>query len=197
MRRQQTMRKGSKSVRKHARAVRPQIEGLEARLLLYSDLGDQWTYDSRITYSFMPDGTSVGGVPSALFQTLNAKYATATWEEQIEQAASLWENVDQRQSGAGLRRRRAGRHRRGSARRPAIRRHPHRHRAAAVGCPRRDVLAPAGQRRHRRRRHPVQLQHQLADQFQLRPDDRRGTRIWTRPGPGRVVGLDGRDVRHL
>ncbi len=75
------------------RAVRPRVEGLEARLLLYSDLGDQWTYDSRITYSFMPDGTSVGGVPSVLFQTLNAKYATSTWENQIEDAASLWETV--------------------------------------------------------------------------------------------------------
>ena len=41
----------------------------------------------------MPDGTSVGGVPSVLFQTLNAKYATSTWENQIESAASLWENV--------------------------------------------------------------------------------------------------------
>jgi Matrixin len=78
---------------KRHRAVRPIVEGLEARLLLYSDLGDNWTYDSRITYSLMPDGTSVGGVPSALFQTLNAKYATATWEGQIEQAASLWETV--------------------------------------------------------------------------------------------------------
>ena len=84
-------RSTSKQMRR--RAVRPIVEGLEARLLLYSDLGDQWTYDSRITYSFMPDGTSVGGVPSALFQTLNAKYATATWEGQIEQAASLWESV--------------------------------------------------------------------------------------------------------
>ena len=46
------------------------------------------------------------------FQTLNAKYATATWEDQIEQAASLWESVDQRESGAGLRRRRAGGHHR-------------------------------------------------------------------------------------
>lgn len=75
------------------RAVRPLVEGLEARVLLYSDLGDQWTYDSRITYSFMPDGTSVGGVSSVLFQTLNAKYATSTWETQIEDAASLWETV--------------------------------------------------------------------------------------------------------
>ena len=75
------------------RAVRPLVEGLEDRLLLYAALGDHWTFSSRITYSFMPDGTSVGGVPSALFQTLNAKYATATWEGQIEQAASLWETV--------------------------------------------------------------------------------------------------------
>ncbi len=75
------------------RAVRPDLEGLEDRILLYSDLGDQWTYSSRITYSFMPDGTSVGGTPSVLFQTLNAKYPTATWENQIEQAAALWENA--------------------------------------------------------------------------------------------------------
>jgi Matrixin len=75
------------------RAVRPLVEGLEARLLLYAATGDQWTNDSRITYSFMPDGTSVGGVPSALFQTLNSKYATGTWENQIEDAASLWETA--------------------------------------------------------------------------------------------------------
>jgi hypothetical protein len=75
------------------RAVRPRVEGLEARLLLYSDLGDQWRFDSRITYSFMPDGTSVGGVSSVLFQTLNAKFATSTWEEQFEDAASFWETV--------------------------------------------------------------------------------------------------------
>jgi Matrixin len=93
MRRRQALRKGFKSVRMHVRAARPQLEGLEDRLLLYSDLGDQWTYSSRMTYSFMPDGTSVGGVPSALFQTLNAKFATATWENQIEQATALWEGA--------------------------------------------------------------------------------------------------------
>jgi hypothetical protein len=76
-----------------SRTVRPLLEGLESRLLLYSTLGDQWTYDSRITYSFMPDGTSVGGTPSALFQTMNANYPTATWEQQIEQAAALWESA--------------------------------------------------------------------------------------------------------
>jgi hypothetical protein len=87
-----TLKRASRS-KTPDRAVRPDLEGLEARLLLYSDLGDQWPYSSRITYSFMPDGTSVGGVPSVLFQTLNANYPTATWENQIEQAASLWENA--------------------------------------------------------------------------------------------------------
>ncbi len=75
------------------RAIAPSPEILEGRLLLYSKLGDQFTYSSRITYSFMPDGTSVGGVPSSLFATLNAKFPTATWETQIEQAASIWENA--------------------------------------------------------------------------------------------------------
>jgi hypothetical protein len=79
--------------RPRTRAVHPNLEGLEQRLLLYSTLGDQWTYSSRITYSLMPDGTSVGGVPSVLFQTLNANYPTATWENQIEQAAALWEGA--------------------------------------------------------------------------------------------------------
>jgi hypothetical protein len=80
-------------VKTRTRASRPALEGLEDRLLLYAALGDQWIYSSRITYSFMPDGTSVGGVPSALFQTLNANYPTATWQKQIEQAASLWEGA--------------------------------------------------------------------------------------------------------
>ncbi|MGO9464780.1 MAG: matrixin family metalloprotease [Isosphaeraceae bacterium] len=88
-------RRFDRSARKLARCrlLRPRLEGLEDRLLLYSTLGDMWTYDSRITYSFMPDGTSVGGTPSVLFQTLNAKFATSTWEQQFEQAAALWEGA--------------------------------------------------------------------------------------------------------
>ncbi len=76
-----------------ARLVRPALEDLEDRVLLYSTLGAQWTYDSRITYSFMPDGTNVGSTPSSLFATLNAVAPTATWEAQFEQAASLWETA--------------------------------------------------------------------------------------------------------
>ena len=81
-------RSASRKVR--VRSSRPEAEALEGRILLYSTLG-QWTYSSRITYSFMPDGTSVGGVPSALFQTMNAVCPTATWQNQIEQAATIWE----------------------------------------------------------------------------------------------------------
>ncbi len=83
----------TRNQKKHLRGMRLELEGLETRLLLYSALGDQWTYSSRITYSFMPDGTNVGGVPSTLFQMLDAKFPTSTWEQQIETAASLWENV--------------------------------------------------------------------------------------------------------
>ncbi|MGA7499059.1 MAG: matrixin family metalloprotease [Isosphaeraceae bacterium] len=75
------------------RPARPLLESLEDRLLLYSAYGGTWAFGSRITYSFMPDGTSVGGTPSALFQTMNAKFATATWEAAIEKAASVWEAV--------------------------------------------------------------------------------------------------------
>ena len=41
----------------------------------------------------MPDGTTIGGIPSVMFQKLNANYPTATWEQQIEEAATLWENA--------------------------------------------------------------------------------------------------------
>jgi Matrixin len=75
------------------RGMNPFMEGLESRVLLYSALGDQWTYSSRITYSLMPDGTNIGGVPSVLYQTLNANLQTVSWKQQIETAASLWENV--------------------------------------------------------------------------------------------------------
>ena len=47
------------------RSARPLLENLEERLLLYSTYGGTWTYGSRITYGFMPDGTSVGGTPVA------------------------------------------------------------------------------------------------------------------------------------
>jgi hypothetical protein len=72
------------------RSIRPGAEALEGRILLYSAFG-QWTYSSRITYSFEPDGTNIAGTPSVLFQTLNASYPVTQWQNQIEQAATIWE----------------------------------------------------------------------------------------------------------
>ena len=69
------------------------LENLEDRLLLYSTLGANWVYGSRITYSFVPDGTSVGGTPSVLFQTLNARFPTTTWQQQFQRAAAVWQAV--------------------------------------------------------------------------------------------------------
>ena len=52
-----------------------------------------WSKPARITYSFVPDGTSVGGAPSNLQQTLNAKFTTAAWQQQFAQAAAVWQKV--------------------------------------------------------------------------------------------------------
>ena len=46
-----------------------------------------------ITYSFVPDGTSIGGVPSNLQQTLNAHFTTADWQAQFAKAASVWQKM--------------------------------------------------------------------------------------------------------
>src|SRR5208337_3951555 len=75
------------------RSARPLLENLEDRLLLYSTYGGTWVYGSRITYSFMPDGTNVGGISSVLFQTLDAKFSQATWELQFKKAAAVWQAV--------------------------------------------------------------------------------------------------------
>jgi Matrixin len=79
--------------RGNALSATPTVEGLESRILLWATSGGQWAFGSRITYSFIPDATSIGGQPSILFQTLNAKFTTASWEAQIEKAAAVWEAV--------------------------------------------------------------------------------------------------------
>src|SRR5208337_3081898 len=79
---------GSKS-----KAVRPRLEELEDRVLLYATTGNQWAKPNLVTISFMPDGTSIGGVPSNLQATLNAHFATAAWQAQIADAAAVWEKV--------------------------------------------------------------------------------------------------------
>src|SRR5215212_3550386 len=72
------------------RSARPSLESLEGRELLATLSGGRWTYPSLITYSFMPDGTSIGGTPSNLFQSLNQVAPTATWQLQFQKAAAVW-----------------------------------------------------------------------------------------------------------
>ena len=59
-------------------------------MLLYSTTGGKWTYPVRITYSIVPDGTSIGGTPSNLQQKLGS---LPNWQQQIKKAAAIWETV--------------------------------------------------------------------------------------------------------
>jgi hypothetical protein len=76
-----------------ARVARPTLERLEDRFLLYSTTGSQWSKPVRITYSFVPDGTSIGGIPSNFQQTFNALFPTSTWQQQFQMAAAVWQKV--------------------------------------------------------------------------------------------------------
>lgn len=62
-------------------------------MLLYAAMNAEWVYGSRITYSFVPDGTSVGGPTSALYQSLNARYSEAVWQREFHEAAAVWQAV--------------------------------------------------------------------------------------------------------
>src|SRR5215510_6824915 len=59
------------------------VESLEPRLLLFAANGGVWPHPELVTVSFMPDGTDVGGVPSNLFSTMNARWPTATWQREV------------------------------------------------------------------------------------------------------------------
>jgi hypothetical protein len=53
-----------------------------------------WTYANRITFSFAPDGTNVGGYPNTLNATLASQgITTAVWQQQFRQAAATWAAV--------------------------------------------------------------------------------------------------------
>ena len=83
-------RRASDAATRRRHAVRPRLEGLEDRMLLYATYGGTWVYGQRITYSFVPDGTNIGGQSSNLFATLNKIAPTATWEAAFEKAAAIW-----------------------------------------------------------------------------------------------------------
>jgi hypothetical protein len=76
------------------RAFHVDVDFLEERRLLnYNLLGAEWSQPARVTYSLMPDGTDLGGVPSNLQAALDGNPATAaTWRTLIQKAAATWEN---------------------------------------------------------------------------------------------------------
>ena len=80
--------------RSGSRQLSPSLEGLESRELMTATPldGGQWTYGSRITYSFVPDGTSIGGVSSNLNSTLSTSVGSG-WQTAFSKAAALWEAV--------------------------------------------------------------------------------------------------------
>jgi hypothetical protein len=70
----------------------PRGEGLEDRKLLYATLGAQWTYPIRVTYSFAPDGTDIGAVPSTWSARMaSLGYAESAWKDEFRKAAASWQ----------------------------------------------------------------------------------------------------------
>src|SRR4051794_3297550 len=75
------------------RALRPTLDGLEARILLYATSGDHFGYGSRITWSIVPDGTSIAGSSSNLVATFNARFGAGNWLRPIQEAFAVWESA--------------------------------------------------------------------------------------------------------
>lgn len=64
------------------------MEALEGRHLLSAAHGSLWPDGRPVTYSFMPDGTDIGGMPSALHGTLDER--VPAWQEAFHEAAAMW-----------------------------------------------------------------------------------------------------------
>jgi hypothetical protein len=67
----------------------PTLECLEGRLTP-ATFGIPWPDPQHLTVSFAPDGTSVDGQGSDLFQTLNARLPSAVWQKEILRAFQTW-----------------------------------------------------------------------------------------------------------
>jgi hypothetical protein len=74
------------------RRARLQLTPLEDRTVP-AGFGYTWVNPDNITFSFVPDGTSVGAARSTLSATLGASMTTAVWTGQIESAFQAWTNV--------------------------------------------------------------------------------------------------------
>jgi hypothetical protein len=74
-----------------AKSRKLRVELLEDRLTP-STWGIAWPNPGQLTVSFVPDGTTVSGYQSNLFQTLNAGAVTSAWEQEILRALQTWAN---------------------------------------------------------------------------------------------------------
>jgi len=71
--------------------IRPGLEALEPRVVLYSATGNAWLNPALITISFMPDGTNLGGATSNLVSSFDSKPAlVGRWQDEILRAAQVW-----------------------------------------------------------------------------------------------------------
>src|SRR4051794_7886034 len=70
-------------------SCRPGLETLEGRRLP-AQFGVPWHDATHLSISFVPDGTLIGGHPSDLFATLDAREPTAVWQREILQAFQTW-----------------------------------------------------------------------------------------------------------
>ena len=146
----------------------PRLEGLEGRLLLYSD--------DRPVDLLQPDHLQL----HARRHQRRRRPQRPVPDPQRRRPHRHLAGPDragrhplggqrQPQPRPGPRRRPARRLQRQPAGRPPLRRHPHRRHPAPLRRPRRDLPPAADQRRHRRRRHPLQLHRPVADRHRLRP----------------------------
>lgn len=78
----------SRSHRRRPRSL-PRVESLDHRDVP-ATFGIPWGDPNHLTLSFAPDGTSIAGEPSTLFQSLDAQMPTATWQGQILRAFQTW-----------------------------------------------------------------------------------------------------------
>ena len=84
--------RSARAVRRPNRA-RPNVEGLESRVVLYSASGNAWPNPQLITISFMPDGTQTRGrrTPATCSRPSTASPSLAgKWQSVILQAAQVW-----------------------------------------------------------------------------------------------------------
>jgi hypothetical protein len=72
-----------------AKATKLTLEPLEDRITPVA-FGVPWPEASALTLSFAPDGTSINGQPSNLFETLDARLPAKMWQTEILRAFQTW-----------------------------------------------------------------------------------------------------------